>query len=270
MYSGRGELELRARSATQSAYVAENTVLCRVLERYLMFVDTRDLSVAPHLIMNGCWEPWITLALSRYVKPGMTCVDVGANVGYYTMLFADLVGPTGRVVAFEPNPVPFGMLRRSLDVNGFVNRTQAYEALVGDMDGAGDLIIPKDHSANAGVENVHLFELEAHTEIAVAAFKLDTMLMLRAGAPFASLVKIDAEGSELQIWAGMQRLWQHNPEIVVVMEWATALLKNPYELIDAIEAAGGKIQYIDYDGRLQWFSRESRFSEPTQMLWITR
>jgi hypothetical protein len=68
-----------------------------------LFVDTRDLSLTPEIILNGCWEPGVTRGLSSLVKQGMTVVEVGANVGYFTTLLGWLVGPQGSVFAFEAN-----------------------------------------------------------------------------------------------------------------------------------------------------------------------
>src|SRR4051812_41211082 len=65
-----------------------NVVICRVLGNILMYVDTTDVSLVPHLCFSGCWEPWLTAALTRQLRPGFHCVDVGANHGYFALLFA--------------------------------------------------------------------------------------------------------------------------------------------------------------------------------------
>jgi hypothetical protein len=94
----------------------DDRVLCKVLGKYLMWVDALDQGLSPHLIFQGFWEMWITAAMARFVRRGTTVVDVGANVGYYTLLLADAVGPQGRVVAFEPNP-PIAEKLRMTDAN---------------------------------------------------------------------------------------------------------------------------------------------------------
>ncbi len=72
------------RALCESAYLGDETALCRVLGRYKMFVDTSDNSLSPHLMLDGYWEMWLTEALARAIRPGMTVVDVGANLGYFT------------------------------------------------------------------------------------------------------------------------------------------------------------------------------------------
>ena len=101
--SSRSEIETEARAGIYSAYCGDHTALCRVLGKYLMYVDTRDTSFAPHMLMSGWWESWITKAISEHVQPGMVCADVGACIGYYTLVMADRVGPEGHVYCFEPN-----------------------------------------------------------------------------------------------------------------------------------------------------------------------
>ena len=76
----RPEAEAACQARCQTAYLGEKTALCRVLGKYLMYVDSTDLSLAPHLLLNGFWEMWITEAVVRALRPGWNCVDVGANL----------------------------------------------------------------------------------------------------------------------------------------------------------------------------------------------
>lgn len=135
MSKPRGNNEALIRALCRSVYLGENTALCRVLGRYKMYVDTRDVSISSHLLLEGYWEMWVTEAMMRFVTPGMTVLDVGANLGYYTLLLADLVGPAGKVLAFEPNPEMASRARRSVGVNGFAPTTTVYEMALGDSDG---------------------------------------------------------------------------------------------------------------------------------------
>ncbi len=70
----------------QSVYVGNNMVLTSTLCSQKLYVDTRDVSLSPHIIIDGYWESWVTRAIQRLVKPGMIVVEIGANIGYYTTL----------------------------------------------------------------------------------------------------------------------------------------------------------------------------------------
>ena len=144
----RADNEAELRGLCKTAYLGDHTALARVLGRYKMYVDTRDTSISSHLMMEGFWEMWVTEAMLRHVRPGMTVLDIGANLGYFTLLLADLVGPEGRVLAFEPNPEMAGRLRKSVAINGFAGRATVHQtALAGE---AGEMLFEVDADAPGG------------------------------------------------------------------------------------------------------------------------
>jgi hypothetical protein len=73
------------------------------VEGITLLVDTADVAVSQSILQEGTYEAHLTRVFRRYVRPGWRVVDVGANVGYYSMLAASLVGPQGEVLAFDPN-----------------------------------------------------------------------------------------------------------------------------------------------------------------------
>ena len=89
------------------------------LPSFSLFASSDDLAVGKHVVLGRSYDPKIAAVLSRHVKPGMTVVDIGANIGYLTMLLASLVTPSGLVVAVEPNPENIKLLEASRRVNGF-------------------------------------------------------------------------------------------------------------------------------------------------------
>ena len=117
-----------------------------------MYVLTRDLSLAPWLMLDGVWEEAITAVFRSLVAPGMTVVEVGANVGYFTLLAAELVGPRGRVHAFEPDPELFELLRDNVEVNAFDHRVTLHRRAVADFHGEARFHAATRHRGN-GSEN---------------------------------------------------------------------------------------------------------------------
>lgn len=209
----RTVLEARVRALAASTYLGEREALCRVLGRYKMFVDTRDRGLASHLLLDGYWEIWLTRFLARAVQPGMVCVDIGANLGYYALLMADLAGPRGRVLAVEPNPAVARLLQSNLDVNGFAGRAEVLPLALGDGSLArARLAIPLGEPKNAALLPS---DAEAGTaelvEVPVAAFDA-----LAGAPPRIDLVKIDAEGAEDAILRGMAATLRRDRPILVL------------------------------------------------------
>lgn len=81
-------------------------------------VDLQDFAIAGSLYSEGTWEPAETAFVKSFLRPGMNVVDIGANLGYFTTLFASLVTAEGKVIAFEPNPQNYGLLKTNIANNG--------------------------------------------------------------------------------------------------------------------------------------------------------
>lgn len=115
----RDEAEAAIRARVQIVPFGSDRLLARVLGRYKMFLETADTRFAPHVALDGYWESWLTLYLIRNVTSGMHIVDFGAGHGYYSCLLADAVGPGGKVDAVEQDARKAGLLRTTIELNGF-------------------------------------------------------------------------------------------------------------------------------------------------------
>ena len=147
-------LEAVSRQESRAVYLGEETVLCRVLGKYLMYADAQETGITPHLCMDGYWESWITVVLARTLRPGWHCLDIGANHGYYTLIMADAVGQHGRVAPVEPTPRLAELLRQTLDVNGFPGVTVVQKAASRTDGDTLRLVVPPHRSMNARLSEV--------------------------------------------------------------------------------------------------------------------
>lgn len=242
----RGENEAVIRELCANAYLGHDTALCRVLGRYKMFVDTTDIGHSSHLLLDGYWEMWVTEAMAAVVRPGMTAVDIGANLGYFTLLLADLVGESGQVHAFEPNPAMTTRLRRTISVNGFGARTTVHQVALSDSDGGqADLIIPADEPKNAHI--VPAAGAPRPTGLRLSTRRLDSFDEL-AGADF---IKIDADTAEEAIWRGASGLFRSRRPLTIFLEFAPARYADPDGFLQAIGAAGFQLNWIRFHGGMQ-------------------
>jgi FkbM family methyltransferase len=191
-------------------------------------VDPRDL-IGAEILRSGAWESETAYFVLNWLRPGMTVVDAGAHVGFYTLLASAAVGPAGRVIAFEPHPVLGPVLRRNVSRAGCENVTVSPMAL-GRAPGTGRLVLhPPD---NFGASSLRPDEATAHLPWApVEVTTLDEALA-RLGGPAVDLAKIDVEGAELDVIDGARRTLAANPGIVLIVEF---LRENPLRFGRTVE-----------------------------------
>lgn len=235
----RTDNESRMRALTSPVFVTEATALCRILGRYKAYVDTRDAALSAHLLLDGYWEMWVTEAMCSVVRPGMRAVDCGAHVGYYTLLLADLVGAGGHVTAVEPNARMVELLRRSLLANGLQARvTLCDRPAYGRSDVPVVLDVPEDHPQNATLR-----EPGEGVEDVLRTVSLDDLL---DDAP-VDFVKIDVEGAEEQVWAGMAGILRRGAPLTVFLEFNAHRYAEPGRFLDEVLSHGFTVASIDLE-----------------------
>jgi FkbM family methyltransferase len=242
-WPSRADFEAYCRARVTAVPVAEHQIICRVLGGPVLIVDPRDKHISSHLAQDGFWEAWITTFLARWLKPGMHCVDVGANYGYYTALFAERCSPSGRVVAVEPQPAVAASLRASVKANGWRHVT-VEEVMIGDRSGKGRLWCADHHSLNAS------FRKDLGPPDAVPVDRDCVALGDLVGDwPRLDLVKINAEGAERSIWDGAVELLQARRS-AVVLEYRVDRYEDPGEFITAIRSLYPHVRAITFEGEL--------------------
>jgi FkbM family methyltransferase len=218
-----GEFEKICKANTSYAYLGNNVALCRILSRYKIFVDTRDIGLTPHLIMDGFWETWLTQCLATIIKPGDVCIDVGANFGYYSILMSELSGPDGKTIAVEPNPSVCRMLRHTEAIHS--SHFEIVEAALCDKTGKAILMIPEDFPGDSSMIARHDKKGRRQYELKVRALTLDDLVGL-CGIEKVDVIKIDAEGVEPAVLAGMKKTIENNPGIRIVLEYSPFLYSD--------------------------------------------
>lgn len=238
----RAENESIIRGTCNVAYLGDHAALCRVLGRYKAYVDTTDIGLSSHLMLEGYWEMWVTETLASLVKPGMVVADIGANIGYFTLLMAELVGPTGRVHAFEPNPRLVDLLNKSVMVNGFSRWTSVHQTALGDRgDHSVTLVVPPSTPMNAYILPPGADIPPEGMEVPVA--RLDS----REDWQAIELVKIDVEGAEELIWAGTQGLLDSGKLRTVVIEFNPHRYGDPRAFLERLSAHGFTLNHLTLD-----------------------
>lgn len=169
------------------------------LEGMILWVkDSQYPQIAAMIYEVGHWEPFETKIIRNLIKPGMTVMDIGANIGYYTLLMSKWVGEMGYVISVEASPKIAKTLQRNVDEN-HLNNTLVVTAKVSDK----------------GCTIDHLI-----------------------GDGRVDFIKIDIDGGELQVLKGVKKTFDNNPQLQMMIEYAPMCLKvynsNPKELLEKL------------------------------------
>ena len=201
----------------------------------------------------GNVEPEVQTVLADLLGPGDVFYDVGANIGYFTIIGARLVGPSGRVVAVEPQPEALRRLRHNLALNGFDNVT-VIEAAVADEEDYGDLVVSQEEilevAALAGAPGPDQPKIRV---------RVTTLDQLRAAdLPAPKVVKLDVEGAEVRALNGMvETLRRDRPAIVCEVHASFDDVCAP------LEAEGYTVRQLDRrertEAELLALAQEQRF-----------
>jgi FkbM family methyltransferase len=171
-----------------------------------LMVPVRDLTLAPELALSGTYDQPFIDFLARSLKPGMTFVDVGANVGLFTIVGASLVGSGGRVFSYECNPGLVNCIRMSIQMNWFNDRVVLIPKAAG-RDSSPTTFWMSNQAAALGstVPGNALVSIHDDTvETVVPTESLDQRL---ADVGFVDLLKIDVEGGEPAVLDGARQLF---------------------------------------------------------------
>ncbi|MFT8245534.1 FkbM family methyltransferase [Roseomonas sp. BN140053] len=213
------------------------------------------------LFVGGARDPLIWRFLQRRLRPGAIFVDAGANIGAYSLPVARLVGPTGRVVAFEAHPVTFGCLERGVAMNGLPQVT-ALNLALGDRPGQVSMAFNTKNpgethvtTAGTGGAEVRLVTLDA--------------ALAELGITRIDYLKIDVEGFELPVLRGARGIIAASPGVTVQTELEDQHASRYGHSVREIEALlrelGLTPHGVDHEGRAYPFPDPEL---PREVIWI--
>ena len=161
----------------------------------------------------GDWDRRVTWICRRLLRPGDTVLDIGSNYGLIAMVAARLVGPTGQVHAFEPQPKLADMIRASKEANGF-RQIHVHTVALSESSGTLDLFIPANHSGGSSLAPTE----GADDEKLPVAVHHASQYLAHIGVTSVRLMKIDVESHEAQVLRGAANFFASHPPDVVLFE----------------------------------------------------
>lgn len=197
----------------------------------------------PIRMVLGQYEEETTRVFERSIKEGMSILDIGAHVGYYSLLSAKLSGPTGKVFSFEPDPDNYSLLIRNIKANSYNTITPINKG-VASASGKRTLYLSR---LDNGRHSVYLQDSLQNGSVSITTTTMDDFF----GAlnwPTVDFVKIDVEGAELEVLNGMTGLLERCPKIKIIMELNPQLLKQgntePISLVQRLQSLGFSLKQI--------------------------
>jgi FkbM family methyltransferase len=247
-------------------YLGDYTALCRNRFGQKMYVDTRDLSLAPHLLLDGDWERWVTDVMVQHMR-GAIFIDVGANFGWYSCA-ASAVGAK-KVHAFEPNRRLVDLLSRTAEVNGL--DWDIWAGALSNSNGAAELSFSPSHFGGgtlvpSGQEEVEWIEQARFDDAHVAK----VMQAAPLGQPV--VFKVDAEGMDGPVLLGAAETLRDCNCTVFVEH--TPETPNREELVRAynmLAEMGYRASHVTKQATLEPLTMEQVWNVPTSdMLCFSR
>jgi FkbM family methyltransferase len=207
-------------------YVGANRVLVRTVWGGRLLVPGDDLSHMPELVSHGTYDVPLTSFIQREIRPGDVVVDVGANIGIFTILAGYQVWEHGRVLAYEASPQNIEVLRDNVALNWLSDRIEVVPRAAGAEDGTLPFLAPRRFGGGGSLQPIeHLLATDDRRDtidrLEVEVEPLDARL---GGLERIDLIKIDVEGGEEQVFAGMQRVLASEATRRVTFELSRQLL----------------------------------------------
>jgi FkbM family methyltransferase len=236
-----------------------------VLDDIRMVVDTSDV-LGRTLATSGIWEPQTTTAFRNLLRDGDVCVDVGANIGYYTLLASKLVGRGGLVYALEPAPDVFAALEENLALNRADN-VVALRVAAGPEEGEAQLFRPP--AGNVGRSALRPpSDVPSSPDLAAVAVMPLASVIPTSELRRLRLVKIDVEGYEVEVLRGLEPALESGFRPAVLLEvHVLEAPEAPAYLTQLCRRHGLNAHTLaaDYGLGAQRFSPQTRAYAPRQL-----
>ena len=224
-----------------------------VLGHDIILGDKGPLSM--ELSINGIWEKAGTNFVLNSIKKNDVVLDIGANIGYFTLLFAKQAGSNGKIYAFEPEPKNFQLLKKNLENNKYQNVTCENVAVSNKNDEIELFLSEK----SIGQHKIYPSTSVSNKSIKIKSIKIDDYILKNIKDEQISFIKIDAEGSEYHIIEGMKSLLGSKIPLKIMLEFDPIQINdsgcNPEDLLNVLNNAGFNFSFVN--SKKQVFEKSS-------------
>ena len=171
----------------------------RTKHRFKMKINVGDF-IGRHIYLFGDYESSVSKLFLSILEEGNNVIDIGANIGYYSLLSSSAVGENGKVFSFEASPLIYSKLQENIALNNAEN-IYAKSAAVGDK--KGEVILFEADESHLGISSLRRLEGNNSREIHIEMITLNSSL---SQFPTINLIKVDVEGAEMKVFKGIESI----------------------------------------------------------------
>lgn len=246
-------------AADKILYINPQEVLVKTYNGLKIYIDPRDISVAPHMALDGIYESSITKAWVKLLgKQKLIIFDIGANFGYYGALAAQQLHDTkSHIVFFEANTNLIPYISKTLSVN-WLNQVSKVENLgISDKSGRAKLSVLKDYIGSSSLHSPeyssqylnYKMKVDVNETVVVNTISIDTYCF-ENNIKEVDLIKMDIEGFEEKAYAGMKKIVESSPNLIFFVEFTKDGYLHPEEFFDQMMKDFRDLYLIGDDGSL--------------------
>lgn len=197
--------------------LAKDKLITKEIQGSTMYLNLDDFGLSKYLYLNGIREPECTKLMHQLLKPGMTIVEIGANIGYYALMEATHLGPTGKIYAIEPLPSNYDLLTKNVALNNYQDIIELHHLAISDKTGTTTLYVSDKHNL------ANMLNANADGAVEVPTQTLDEFMKDKH---LPDLIRMDIEGYEYYILDGMKHTLQACQNCTMFIE------VHPYQMYE--------------------------------------
>jgi len=248
-------LPQRLQQIPMAIKINENETLAQLYNGKKIYVDARDISLAPHIMIEGLWEAHVTRVIEQLLQEDDIFFDIGANFAYYCCVAAPrLKNQLGRfnIHAFEANPDLIPLVTKTFDINGL--RDSAVINNIAVSDKIGELTLHRDENlwGSASLRK-EVARAKKETTYKVKTTSIDQYCN-EHNIDRVDVIKLDIEGYEDRAYAGMKQTIQKNPQLRIVMEFTFDIYTNEQAFFEQLKKDFSYMYFIDARGEYEFIN----------------
>lgn len=212
---------------------------------FKMFLNSSDRGEVKDILLRGVYDKLETDIVRQSLRSGEIALDIGAHIGYFTLILARAVGDSGKVFAFEPEPKNFSMLKKNIETNKFKNVTLENIAL-SSSSGRHNLFLDKDNLGNMSFSPDNIPKSSLLGKVEVESQTLDFYVKNIEGR--IGFIKIDVQGAEGLVFSGGWETISKDKPAILMEFWPYGLKNNGTEALKLmldLENLGYKFKVLD-------------------------